>query len=209
MLKEMVEQSKLNQVKQALEARHISTVILKDRQAVKNYLKDHIKKGMLVCRGGSVTLNELDLIDHLDEVSIVNHGLPYLTKEEKEICFQKGFQADLYLMSASAITQQGEIYNVDGKGNRLAALLYGPKQVYIIVGKNKIVYDLEEAKERMKKIAAPKNALRLQKKTPCVKTGKCEDCQSKDRICCDEVIIHYQTNENRIQVIIVEENLGY
>lgn len=209
MLKELVEQSKLRRVKAALEEHRIPAVIVKDQKELYDYLRTVIKKEMLVCRGGSVTLDELGLVDHFDEIPLINHNAAHLSTVEKEACRRKGLDADVYLMSSSAITMQGEIYNMDGTRNRLAALLYGPKQVYIIAGKNKIVEDLEEAKTRMKEISAVQNCKRLQTNTPCVKTGVCMDCKSSGRICCDEVIIHWQMRADRIHVILIDQDLGY
>jgi len=103
---------------------------------------------------------------------------------------------------------QGELFNVDGNGNRVAAMLFGPEQVIVICGINKIVKDLKEAEERVKKIAAPVTAKRLNKNTPCTKVGYCMNCNSEDRICCDYVIMKKQRN-NRIKVIIVNKELGY
>ena len=112
-------------------------------------------------------------------------------------------------MSSNAITENGELYNVDGNGNRVAALVWGPKSVIVVAGYNKIVKDIDEAKTRVREIAAPSNAARLGCDTPCTKTGHCMDCSSSKRICATTVITGRQRVENRIKVILVGEELGY
>ena len=123
--------------------------------------------------------------------------------------YKKTFMADAYFTSTNAITENGELYNVDGNGNRVAAMLYGPDKVIVICGVNKIVKDLNEAIERNKRVAAPINAKRLNKDTPCAKVGYCMDCKSKDRICNEYTVIKRQRNKDRIHVIFMNENLGY
>lgn len=98
---------------------------------------------------------------------------------------------------------------MDGNANRVAALCFGPKKVVIIAGYNKVVRDLAAAEERVKAVAAPANCVRLEKKTPCVKTGRCMDCQSPDRICCDTVIQGFQRDPERIKVFLLPEDFGY
>ena len=126
----------------------------------------------------------------------------------KEI-YRKSFFCDTYFASANAITEKGEIYNVDGNGNRVAAILYGPEKVILIVGVNKIVSDVEEAIKRNKEISGPANAKRLNTATPCAKVGKCMDCRSNDRICCEYTLIKRQRTSNRIHVIFVNESIGF
>ncbi|MDG6878257.1 hypothetical protein Cp4433_02550 [Clostridium perfringens] len=103
----------------------------------------------------------------------------------------------------------GEIYNVDGNGNRVAAMLYGPDKVIIVAGYNKIVENLSEAIQRNRRISAPANAKRLNKKTPCAKVGNCMDCKSPEKICREYTLIRSQSNSNRIHVIFLNEELGY
>ena len=122
---------------------------------------------------------------------------------------RKAFVSDSFLSSSNAITENGELYNVDGNGNRVAAMIYGPKQVVVVVGVNKIVNDIDEAVARVVKVAAPKNTVRLERATPCVKTGVCGHCRSEDRICCSYVTLAQQRVPDRIKVVIVDEELGY
>ena len=112
-------------------------------------------------------------------------------------------------MSSNAITEKGELYNVDGNGNRVAALIWGPKNVIIVAGYNKIVKDIDESRARIEEIAAPANATRLGCDTPCTKTGHCMNCASPKRICATTVITGWQRVQNRIKVILVGEELGY
>ena len=123
--------------------------------------------------------------------------------------YEAAFTSDVYFMSSNAITENGELYNVDGNGNRVAALTWGPKSVIIVAGYNKIVKDLDEAAERVKDIAAPANATRLGCDTPCTKVGHCMNCASQRRICATTVICARQRVQNRIKVILVGEELGY
>lgn len=170
-----------------------------------------VKDDKLITSGGSMTLKESGVIDYLRS----NFGKAYLdrsagkTPDEVEEIMRRAFVSDTFLASSNAITEDGELYNVDGKGNRVSAMIYGPKQVVIVAGVNKIVKDLAEAKERVEKIAAPKNTVRLSCETPCAKTGECAHCRSEGRICCSFVTLAQQRVPDRIKVILVNENLGY
>ena len=115
----------------------------------------------------------------------------------------------MYITSTNAVTENGELYNVDGRANRVAAMLYGPLSVVVIAGYNKIVRDLEEAEMRVKETAAPMNCVRLKRGTPCTVTGKCMDCNSEGRICADKVVMTRQMAKGRVKVILVAEELGY
>lgn len=161
--------------------------------------------------GGSVSLYEAGIIDYIKNrnVDFIDRDKPGLSREEVHECMRQSFFADYYLTSSNAVTENGELFNSDGNGNRVAAMIYGPKNVIVVVGVNKIVKDLEQAKIRLESIAAPANTIRLKKATPCAKTGKCMDCSSDDRICCSFVTLAQQRVANRIKVIIVNENLGY
>ena len=134
---------------------------------------------------------------------------PDLTPEQKKQIFRQAFSADVYLMSSNAVTEEGELYNVDGNSNRVAALAYGPDSVIVVAGCNKIVPDIAAAVERVKKIAAPVNATRLHCSTPCAKTGECMNCHSDGRICCNYLVSAQQRHQDRIKVILVGGELGY
>lgn len=123
--------------------------------------------------------------------------------------YRDAFSADTYLMSANAITETGELYNVDGNSNRVAALAFGPEQVIVLAGYNKIVPDMAAAVTRVEKIAAPANATRLHCQTPCAVTGECGHCNAPGRICCNYMVTGFQRQKNRVKVILIGEELGY
>lgn len=180
-----------------------------------------LEKGSSVSHGGSETLKETGIIDLLK-----NGDYNYIdrskAKDDEELrqLYLDAIGADNYLTSSNAVTENGELYNVDGNSNRTAAILYGPRQVIVVVGKNKIVENINDAVKRVKECAAPPNTKRLNKDTYCAKFSKCvslnnensmicDGCDSPDRICCNFVISAKQRHINRIKVIIVNENLGY
>lgn len=170
-----------------------------------------LKEGDTVSVGGSMTLFETGIIDFLKngKFNYLDRYKEGLTPEEIKEIFRKSFSADVYFASANAITEDGELYNVDGTGNRVAAMLYGPDKVVIVAGVNKIVSDSDAAVERVRNIAAPANAVRLSRKTPCTSIGHCMDCASSDRICNSYTIIGRQPAKGRIKVVIVGCELGY
>ena len=156
-----------------------------------------------------MTLKETGVIDFLRNGSFNYLDRDGLSGAELEKCFRDAFSADVYFSSSNAITENGELYNVDGTGNRVAAMLFGPEKVIVIAGCNKLVKDLDAADERVKAVAAPANAIRLDRNTPCTKTGRCADCRSEGRICANKVVFTRQTTPGRITVILVAEELGY
>ena len=180
-----------------------------------------LSEGDTVSVGGSVTLSEIGMLDALKSGNY-NYLDRYAAGSPAEMheIFRKSFFADAYITSSNAVTEQGELFNVDGNANRVAAMMYGPKKVIVIVGKNKIVKDLDEALLRIKTVAAPLNCKRLNKETYCAKTGHCVTmdngkekdmtcgCRSKDRICRNYTIMGEHLPD-RIKVVIVNENLGY
>ncbi|WIF94169.1 lactate utilization protein [Caminicella sporogenes] len=174
-------------------------------------IEEILNEGDTVSVGGSMTLFEIGVFNLLKNGKYIflDRYEKGLTPQQIKEIYRKSFFADVYLTSSNAITENGELYNVDGRGNRVAAMLYGPDKVIIVVGKNKIVKNLEEAILRNKNLAAPANAKRLNRNTPCTKTGYCMDCSSKDRICNEYVLIKKQLDPDRIHVIIVNKDLGY
>jgi Uncharacterized conserved protein containing a ferredoxin-like domain len=170
-----------------------------------------LAEGDIVSCGGSMTLFEIGAIDLLrsEKYEFLDRYKEGLHRDEIEEIFKKTFYADVYLTSSNAITEDGELYNVDGTCNRIAAMLYGPKSVIVVAGYNKIVKDLDAAAQRVKQIAAPANALRLNVPTPCVKTGYCIDCKTDARICANYTTFTRQRVKDRMKVILVGEELGY
>jgi len=202
---------KENQIIKAFEGHNMTCLFVENEQELKTYLKNILVNDKKVAVGGSVTLNQLGVIDLLREsdVQFIDRYEPDISREEMENRFREAFFADLFITSTNALTVDGCLYNIDGNGNRVAAMIYGPKEVIVIAGMNKIFYSEEEAISHIKKCSAPANAIRLKKKTPCTKTGQCMECHSPDRICSSYVKLGYQGKVNRIKVIIVEESLGY
>jgi len=184
---------------------------VESREEVVPLLQTLINEGDTVAVGGSVTLFETGVIDHLRSGRYIFYDryAEGLTPEQLTEIHRKSLSVKAFFTSANAITEEGELFNVDGRGNRVAALIYGPDNVFVIAGRNKIVKDLDEAINRVRYLAAPANAVRLSRKTPCAVTGFCQDCMSKDRICSSYVVSRYQMVPDRIKVIIVGEELGY
>ncbi len=203
-----------------LEKNGIKPYYAESREDVVPLIKTLISKGESVSNGGSETLKEckvFDLIKNGDYDFIDRTGLE---GEELRQAYIRAYGCDTYFCSSNAVTQMGELYNVDGNSNRVSCIVYGPRQIIMVVGKNKIVPTITEAVERVKKCAAPPNTVRLNLDTPCSKTGECvslknenslicDGCASDRRICCNFVISAKQRHKDRIKVIIVNENLGY
>ena len=186
-------------------------------------LKSYLTPGCTVGVGGSVTLDEIGAIDLLrsGDYDFLDRYAPGLTPAQMKDIFRRSLLSDVYVMSTNAITENGELYNVDGRSNRVAALLFGPDSVVVVAGVNKIVSDIDEAIRRHKTVAAPANAARLHCSTPCVRTGKCVSlmrqgddsmcagCASEDRICASYVVSARQREQGRVKVILVGETLGF
>lgn len=170
-----------------------------------------VPAGAVVSAGGSMSLAECGVMELLRSgaYQFLDRGVPGLTPEQIGEIYRKTFFADCYFASANAVTEAGEILNVDGNANRVAAITFGPASVVLVVGCNKLVKDLPAAEQRVREVAAPANAKRLSCKTPCASTGRCMDCQSPGRICCTYVLHRYQREAGRIKVILVGEPLGY
>lgn len=197
---------RLEKTAEALKRNGIETVIVDNPSELLRYLENLVPENARVASGGSVTLEETGVVRWLgDGRRVYVAGDPH----RKDLDVRAAYDCDWYFMSSNAITEQGELYNVDGGGNRVASLIYGPQKVVVVAGENKIVKDLQEARKRVKQIAAPKNCRRLGKKTGCMKTGSCTECRSPERICCTEVTIMYQREKERILVILLRGSYGY
>lgn len=204
-----------------LERNNIKPFYVEKREEVVPLIKTLVKKGESISCGGSVTLHECEVDTKIlksgDYDFIDRSGLQ---GEELREAYCKAFMCDTFFTSSNAVTERGELYNVDGNSNRVACIVYGPRQVIMVVGKNKIVPNINAAVERVKKSAAPPNTMRLSCDTPCAKLGECvslsnenaficDGCHGESRICCNYVISAQQRHKDRIKVIIVNENLGY
>lgn len=194
-----------------LDKNNMNGYYAKSKDEVIQIIQSLISEGEVVGCGGSMTLFEYGIIDHLrsGRYKFLDRYKDGLSKEDIKKVYRQAFFADAYLSSTNALTEDGELYNVDGNGNRVAAMLYGPDKVIVVCGYNKIVKNVGEAIERNKSIAAPANAIRLNKNTPCAKVGYCMECNSEERICCEYTLIKRQAVKGRIHVIIIGEVAGY
>lgn len=167
-------------------------------------------EGSSITWGGSVTLKECGLMDaiHEKKYELIDRS-EAKTAEESRAMYARQVMADFFLTSSNAIAASGELVNIDGHSNRVACLCCGPQNVIVIAGMNKVESDVESALKRVRNFAAPPNAVRLQRNTPCAQTGKCADCDSPDCICSQIVITRRSSIPNRIKVILVGEELGF
>lgn len=212
----------LERVAENLRKNQMEAYVVPDKAAAYAKVKELLKPGDTVSVGGSKTLDQCDILSLLrsGEYNFLDRYEPGLSREQITEIYRKSFFADAYLCSSNAVTEDGVLYNVDGNSNRVTAIGYGPASVILVVGKNKIVRDLDEAVYRVKTIAAPLNAMRLNCKTPCAKLGHCisldtkehpemaDGCQTSGRICCNYLVSGQQRHPGRIKVILVDEELG-
>jgi len=196
---------------QSLQKNNMAGYFANDKHELINLLKNLIPQGATVGCGDSVTLEQTGVFDFLrgGTYTFNDKFIPALTSQDKRDIYIKNFSANTFITGTSAVTMDGKIFNIDGNGSRVAPMIYGPEQVIIVIGKNKIVENVDAAIERTRQIAAPLDAKRLGKSTPCTKLGYCIDCNHEQRICNDFVLITGQFVKNRIKVIIVNEELGY
>ncbi len=198
---------RIDKVIKNIEMRNMKGYHVRTRDELFNLLSELVPSGAAVANGGSMTLEELGVFSWLRE----RDDITYFDREngDRRKCMVAAYDSDVYFAGTNAVTEDGQLYNVDGNGNRVSAMIYGPKSVVVVVGVNKIVSDLDAAKERVRKIAAPANTVRLNCDTPCAKTGECMDCNSPARICCNFVVMSNQRVKDRLKVIILDESLGY
>lgn len=206
-----VNEQKIIRTIKALEKNNMNGYLVENEEELIDKIKEIVSEGSMVACGGSMSLFETGVINHLrsNRYRFLDRYKEGLTKEELVKIYKEAFFADAYFSSSNAITEDGQLYNVDGNGNRVAALLYGPEKVIIICGINKIVPTLEDAIKRNETISAPANAKRLNKNTPCTKVGYCMNCNSKERICSEYTVIKRQSIKERIHVIFLNKEIGY
>lgn len=209
-LKEIIK-IKEDKMIRAFNQNNMQITFVENFEQLHNYLKKYLCNQKSVALGGSMTLFEAGVIDLIKQCDVTLHDRYQegLTREQMQEVFKKAFTSDLFISSTNALTADGCLYNVDGNGNRVAAMIYGPREVIIIAGKNKIFETETAAIRHIKSISAPANAIRLAKKTPCTKSGECMDCLSPERICSSFVKLGYQGNKDRIKIVIVDQDLGY
>jgi hypothetical protein len=182
-----------------------------DRTEFFQHLLSMIPQGAVVGIGGSVTVRELGIIDRLKEkgLTLLDHWQENLSNDEKAAIRKSQLTCHVFITGTNAITENGEIVNMDGIGNRVASMIYGPEKVIIVAGYNKIVRDLNRAFERIKEIAAPMNAKRLGLPLPCAELGYCVECKSEKRICRILTVIQRRPPETDIYVLLLKEYLGF
>jgi len=207
-------QTRLKVVKEALEANHFEVFLADDVGQAKRIVREQILPttgAKSVSWGGSMTFLATGLYEEIKKMP----GLEILDTfdrskppEENMDLRRRSLLVDLFITGTNAVTEGGMLVNLDMIGNRACSINYGPKHVVILVGRNKIVSELDDAMYRIKNYAAPLNAMRLEKKTPCVKTSYCEDCKSPDRICNVWTITEKSFPKGRIRVVLINQDLG-
>jgi len=201
-----------HQIIQALEKRRLAGTYAPTIAQAREEVAALIPDGSSVFRCGSTSLVEMGLWERLKsnpKITVIDPYLPEYSPEEGLEARRRGLTADFMIASSNAITLDGKLVNLDGMGNRVAAMAFGPRKVILVVGLNKVAYTLEEAMDRTKQVAAPMNCIRLNINNPCKETGLCSDCHTPSRICNIWSIIEGQAVKDRIQVKLVGENLGY
>lgn len=204
-------EKRIDELLDNLKKRNMKGYFVNSRGELLQLLNKLIIKDSSVGCGDSLTLEEAGVFTFLREGSYHFYDKfdRNLSKEEKKELYRKNFSVDTFITGTNAITADGQIFNIDGNGSRVAPMLYGPNQVIIVIGINKICEDLDSAIKRARQIAAPLDAKRLEKSTPCTITGQCIDCKHKERICNDFVLISGQFTKDRIKVIILNQEIGY
>lgn len=198
---------RFDELRKKLEKNGFKVKTFNNSNEVKNAVLENIKLDDSVGIGGSMTISELSLYEELK--SRGNEVYWHWKAEDKKSELEKAINTKVYLTSTNALTMDGKLVNIDGTGNRVASMIFGHKEVFIIVGKNKISDNYEEAIQRINTVACPKNAERLNLSTPCRYTGKCNDCDSPGRMCGVETIIHRNPKGTSINIYLVDEVLGY
>lgn len=186
-------------------------VYYSEREKAVEHVLSFISPGIKVGIGGSMTLTELNIPDRaaLKGADVLDHNIPGLSREEKREIRRQQLICDLFLSGTNALTLDGYLVNVDGVGNRVAAMTFGPKKVVIVAGMNKICRDVEAGFERIKSIASPRNNKRLSIANPCISNGVCTDCQGETRICRIYSVIKKKPMDTDITVVLIGEDLGY
>lgn len=207
----LVLKKKVERVIKALNSNNINGYFVENSDEAIGVIEKILDPDSTVTSGGSVTLEEAGIMDHLrcGRYNFLDRYATGLSEDEIKSIYRAAFSADAYFTGLNALTESGEIYNVDGNGNRVAAMIYGPEKVIFVAGTNKIVKNLDEAIERNRRTAAPPNTIRLNKKTPCAKLGYCVDCSSEERICNKYSLIKREREKDRMHVIIIDQQLGY
>jgi hypothetical protein len=205
---------KLRQVAEAMTANNFDVHIADDLAAAKKLVLETLlpaSGAQTVSFGGSMTVVKSGLYEALktrQDLDVIDSIDPSVAPEEKMERRRQALLVDFFVTGTNAVTEAGQLVNLDMIGNRVGALTFGPKKVVLLVGRNKIVSDFGTAVERIKAYTAPANAMRLDMKTPCVKTGQCEDCQAPARICNTWTITEKAFPKGRVSVVLVNADAG-
>lgn len=193
-----------------LEKRNMEGYYFENSKDCVDAIMKMMPEGSVVSRGGSQTINETGMMDALkaSDLTLIDRATAKTPEENREI-FAKTVMSDYYFMSTNAITKDGILINIDGNANRVACLTHGPSHVMILVGRNKFTATVEAGVERVRNVASPANAIRLNRNNPCGLTGSCHDCLSPDCFCNQIVITRRSGHAGRIKVFLINEDLGY
>ena len=190
-----------------LNSRNMTGYYAKDKDEALKLALELIPEGSTVTMGGAMSAHEIGLVKVLKEGNY--NFIDRDDYEDKRKAALLAYDADVFLASANAMTEDGVLVNIDGNSNRVSAIAHGPKKVVFIVGMNKVCPDVDSAIKRARNVAAPINAQRFGIVTPCTQTGSCMNCKSADTICCNFLITRYSRHTGRIHVILVDESLGF
>jgi hypothetical protein len=198
----------------SLAVKYVKGHYVENGAAALEIIKPYLQAGVTVASGNSLTLRQTGIFDFLasgeHSAQFINQFAPGLSAEENRRLKKLGLTSDVYLSSANAMTEDGKICCLDGGGNRVAAILFGPEKVFIVVGQNKIVKNEKEAWNRIQQHVSPQTAIQLGRKLPCAEDGKCHNCNNPARFCRYYVTVNGQLerDKDRIEVIIVAQDLG-
>ena len=190
-----------------LESRNMTGYYAATKEEALKKALELIPEGSSVTMGGAMSAHEIGLVD-----AVKNGNYNFIDRdamEDKRAAMLAAYDADVFLASVNAMTQDGVLVNIDGNANRVSAIAQGPKKVLFIVGMNKVCDDVDGAMKRARNVAAPINAQRFGLSTPCAKTGSCMNCKSPDTICCQFLITRFSRHKGRIHVILVNDELGF
>ena len=208
-------QTRLTDVKESLERNNFDVYTASNAAKAKDVVQEEILPTInvkTVSWGGSITFISTGLYGAIQDdpnYDTLDVFKKNLSPENAMELRRQALLVDLYITGTNAVTEKGQLINLDMYGNRIAAITFGPRYVIILVGRNKIVSDVEEAVSRIKNYAAPVNAMRLDKKTPCAKSASCEDCNSPDRICNTWTITEKSIPKGRVKIVLINEDLGF
>ena len=201
-----VDKMRLERTAKALCANNMDAYVVESREEARKIVEDLLYEGATISNGGTVTAQQCGLFD-IFESGKYNFLDRSKASDATEV-YRQSFFADFYFTSANAITENGELYNVDGNGNRVAAIVYGPKSIIVVAGMNKVEDDLDAAITRARTVAAPLNKQRFPNQTPCEVTGSCADCKAEGCICNQILVTRHCRPAGRIKFILVGEDLG-